>query len=392
MMLKLEQVFFGRGPDGYGILGVSPGARPFAARVEALCGGVGTPDGTYGGEPFLLSKPIGDNIVMLCGRRGAPDSAGRETLFFHALVAPKTALVAAKADAFSLFGQGAFADKMPAGEIKPLRIGAKSGGDGSPSRPDGGRIVDASLPCVIRSAKPAHDTVRAIVGARALDLPWATFSFQELSGFDVQVLPHHASIPTRFTEYDDSGNLIRTASQHPVAMPSESEMMTLASRNRTAEQHPTHVDSKHSVMLKLSVAVNAMLAAFCFLLLVSRNKDAKPPLQYQEPPARSDQDSLLEELQGETNRLATALQDANQKIEMLEGIPRGISEAERKDIIADAWKAIIADIPTNDIAYCLECLNVIGEMDKFSQQVPTIRDHVSKWLEKLHQQTPNPEK
>ena len=374
MMLKLEQVFFGRGSDGYGILGVSPGARPFSARVEALCGGVGTPDGTYGGEPFLLSQPIGDRTVLLCGRRGAPDSAGRETLFFHALVATKKDLLAAKADAFSLFDQGAFATKMPPGGTEPLQLDVKSGRDGSTSRPDGGRTENASLPCVIRSDKPAHDAVRAFVGARSLDLSWATFSFQALSGFDVQALPHRATIPARFTEYDDSGKLIRTTSHHPVVAPSKSAPISHTSWERPAEQHPNQVDSNRCAMLRISIAVNAMLAAVCILLLVSRKTDTEPPLPPQEPPVRSVQESILKKLQGETNRLAIALQEANQKIETLEAIPRGISEAERKNIIATAQKEILDKVPVDEINICLDPLvGKSSEKERIQQWLDTIR-------------------
>lgn len=60
MRVRLEQVFYGRGDNGYAVLGVSPGGRPLARRVAALCGAVGTPGGNYGGEPFLLSVPDGD--------------------------------------------------------------------------------------------------------------------------------------------------------------------------------------------------------------------------------------------------------------------------------------------------------------------------------------------
>ena len=146
MTITCEQLFYGRGERGYAILGASPGAGSFAARIVALCGSVGTPGGSYGGEPFLLSVPEGDRVLMVCGRRGAPDSMGRETLFFHALVVAKTDLVAAKADAFSLFAQRAFAAKMPGGAIGDFRIDFKPGRDGSTSRPPDGRAVGASLP------------------------------------------------------------------------------------------------------------------------------------------------------------------------------------------------------------------------------------------------------
>ena len=385
MTLNLEQAYFGRGADGYGILGASPGARPFAARVEALCGGVGTPDGTYGGDPILVSQPIGDRIVLLCGRSGPLDSVGRSTLFFHALVATKKDLLAAKADAFSLFDQGAFATKMALGGTEPLQLDVKSGRDGSTSRPDGGRTENASLPCVIRSDKPAHDAVRAFVGARSLDLSWATFSFQALSGFDVQALPHRATIPARFTEYDDFGRLIRPASSHPATAPSKSEPMTFASQNRMAKQPPTQVDSKHSATLKLSIVVNVVLAAACVLLFACRKSETpKPPSLLEDiqvetnRPAIAMQDEkrkieTLEELQVETNRLAIALQDEKRKIATLEASLSVVSDAEREKIAETARAEILARVPVNDITVCLEAL--VGKKDE--------KQRIKLWLDTI---------
>lgn len=277
MNLSLEQVFYGRGSHGYGILGASPGARPFVPRVETLCGAVGTPGGDYGGEPFLLSVPEGDHIIMICGRRGAPDSMGRGTLFFHALVAEKKALAVAKADAFSLFEQGAFADKMPSGFIDPLSFEVKSGRDGFTSRPSGGRIVDASLPCFVRVPRPAPDAVRAFVGNRANDLAWATFAFQSLDGFDVQVLPPRRSAPRTANEYDASGNLLRAVAQAGTNLPNRTTPDEDPSGRDSSASRPSGervIDASpppgKSPMLKFSLAANAVLAVLCIALYMNR--------------------------------------------------------------------------------------------------------------------------
>ena len=208
MKLLLEQLFYGRGERGYGLLASSPGASPLAARVAELCGAVGTPGTDYVGEPFLLSVPDGDRVLMLCGRRGAPDPMGRGTLFFHALAAAKKDLDAAGADAFSLFAQGAFEAKMPGGAVGALAVDSVPAGGGAPGRP---RAPGAPLPCFVRLPRPAPDVVRAIVGGRANGLAWATFSFQPLDGFDVQVLPPRASTPRSANECDAGGSLLRPA-------------------------------------------------------------------------------------------------------------------------------------------------------------------------------------
>lgn len=356
MTLSLEQVFFGRGSRGYAVLGNSPGARSLVARVEAICGSIGTPDGNWSGEPFLLSVPDRERVVMVCVRRGEPDGMGRSTLFFHALVAKRESLVAAEADAFALFERGAFADRMPSGPIEALPFEVKPGRDGSTSRPNGGRIMDASLPCVFRSSRPEVDLVRSAVADRALDLAWATYSFVSLSGFDVQVLPPRVSAPSGCNEYDSDGKLLRIRNKEPVE--------ETRSRIVMSERHPNSPSRASltgsgapaaSFALKVSLLANAALVALCLLLLAGRKAD--PPMPPQ-PTIRGDVSSLEEQvkdLQGETNRLAVASATLKRENADLKArhASASISEDRRTDIISEARKALIADIPTNDIDECL---------------------------------------
>lgn len=319
MTITLEQIFYGRGSRGYAVLGTSPGAKPFAPRIEALCGAVGTPAADYGGEPFLLSVPDGDRVLLVCGRRGAPDSMERGTLFFHALVAEKTVLAAAKADAFSLFDQGAFADKMPTGEIKALRIDAKPGRDGSPSRPTGGHFVDASLPCVIRSDKPDPNLVRAVLAGRVNDCAWSTFAFQFLDGFTAQVLPACVAAPRTANEYDPTGKLLRPAATKQSAEPRRVDSDGVSSGRDGSPSHPPFgcvVDASpppgNSPMLKLSLAANAVLAVLCAVLCTNR----KPPEPVRvEVPVEKVVEKLVEvpPSQAVTNAIAKAAVEAERK-------------------------------------------------------------------------------
>ena len=319
MHISLDQLFYGRGERGYAILGASPGAEPFAARVESLCGGVGTPGGDYGGEPFLLSVPDGDRVLLICGRRGAPDGMGRGTLFFHALVVEKTVLSAAKADAFSLFKQGAFADRMPTGEIKALRIDANPGSDGSPSRPTGGRFVDASLPCVIRSDKPDPNLVRAVLAGRVNDCAWSTFAFQFLDGFTAQVLPARVAAPRTANEYDPTGKLLRPAATKQSAEPRRDDSDGVSSGRDGSPSRPTNgrvvpgfPPFKTSPMLKLSFAANAALAVLCIALYTNR----KPTKQVRvEVPVEKVVEKTIEvpPSQAVTNAIAKAAAEAERR-------------------------------------------------------------------------------
>lgn len=264
MKIVLEQLFYGRGARGYGILGASPGAENFAARVESLCGAVGTPGGDYGGEPFLISVPEGEYAIMLCGRRGAPDSMGRATLFFHALAANKAEMAKAKADAFSLFEQGAFNNKMPQGAVKAVDLHI----DAQTRRPPDNLRIDAQmrLPAVIRSSSPVQGIVREVACDRALDLAWATFAFQALQGFDIQVLSPRTSIPRTLNEYDASGKLLRAAAagERPLNRPPMDGRTQCEAQGRVQPPH------RSSAMLKFSLAVNVVLAVLLAAVFAQR--------------------------------------------------------------------------------------------------------------------------
>ena len=276
MNMSIEQIFYGRGIYGYGILGVSPGGSSFASRVEAICGMVGTPGVDYGGEPFLISVPESDHVVMVCGRRGEPDSMGRSTLLFHALVAGKAEMADANADAFSLFEQGLFTDEIPAGEIAALSIDVKSADNAYP-HPE--NFVGMTVPCVIRSDKPQFDLVRAAVGDQALELSWATLAFQPMRNFDVIVLPPRASCQRNVNEYDSSGRIIRsvaTTRNSKEAVPPHKcpDERPFPSSGQTVSMTPK---GNLSTMFVLSVAINIALAVVCVALLASRRTVTDSP-------------------------------------------------------------------------------------------------------------------
>ena len=276
MKISFEQLFYGRGERGYGILGVSPGGNPFAPRVESLCGAVGTPSGDYGGEPFLLSVPEGDHVVMVCGRRGPPDAMGRSTLFFHALVANRAEMVYANTDAFSLFSQGMFADEMPSGEIASLDVDVKPS---AATLPRDGTVAHVLLPCLFRAAAPAQKLVRVTVGDQARVLSWATFAFQSMRGFDIQVLPPRVSCSRDVNEYDLTGKLISPAretgnSRMEASQPRHPDERSYPSDRQVARVTP---ERNSSTMLKLSAIINIGLAIICAVLIISRKSKTFSP-------------------------------------------------------------------------------------------------------------------
>ena len=282
MRLSLEQVFYGRGERGYCVLAMSPGASPWAGRVEALCGAVGMAGSDYAGDPFLLSVPEGDRVLMVCGRRGAPDSMGRETLFFHALVASRNDLAAAKADAFSLFARNVFAERPPSGKTASPLLVDTSGGTALDGRSKGAldRAGVPAFPCLVRSERPAPDTVRASVGSRILDVAWATFAFQPLDRFDVQVLSPRVPNPFGWAEYDASLNLLRPMRRVAGSAGSERAQAPHSGRGRAVDASPSRASS---TLLKVSLFGNLVLAVACAALFSSRKEAPEPPVVERPP-------------------------------------------------------------------------------------------------------------
>lgn len=273
MKIELAQVFYGRGERGYGVLGTSQEGQRFAARVEALCGSVGTPDGGYGGEPFLLSVPEGDRVVMVCGRRGAPDSIGRGTLFFHALVARGADLATVGTDAFSLFAQGAFAERMPESGVENLQLDVQVDGKCPQNSA-------AAFPAAIRSERPEPDAVRFLAGDRANTLRWTTCAFQPMPGFDLQVLPSRTTLPPGTNEYDAEGRLVRAAAgTGSGTRPARTSPPIQPDAEKRDGFPPTGTNLRPAgtgdgTLLKLSLLGNAVLAVVCaFLWLASSGKD-----------------------------------------------------------------------------------------------------------------------
>ena len=99
MQVKLEQVFYGRGQFGYGVLGASPNGKAFSDAVESLCESIGSPDAFLTWEPFLVNRRFGDYCLMCRVQPGEPDSCGRPTILYHVLIGLTSEMVAAGLDA-----------------------------------------------------------------------------------------------------------------------------------------------------------------------------------------------------------------------------------------------------------------------------------------------------
>ena len=283
MKLLLEQLFYGRGERGYDVLGASPGGLPFAHRVEALCDGVGTPSVGYAGEPILLSVPEGDRVIMICGHRGISDPMGRDTLFFHALVSSRKDLNTARANAFALFDQGAFGEKMAGPSVDAVQLDFKTIRDDGKNGITDGLAVGASLPAIVRSGKPEPELVRSALGNRANELAWATFGFSGRDDFDLLVLPAGTAVSSRYSEFDATGRPLMGTRR--VTVPSASSLTRSGDSQKKAsvgEPVSRAAGRNNSIAFRLSFAVNVLLAIACAALAGGRKTQI--PVETDEKP------------------------------------------------------------------------------------------------------------
>ncbi len=244
-MPNLGQVFYGRGPDGYGVLGVSPAGRPFIGSVASLCRAVGSPDRPGEIPTFLLGKREGDAAIMIRACRGAADPTGRATVFFHALVADAISLRSAGLDAFAFAENGTFASACPSRELPDLVFPDVRS---QPSVQPPARSLE--LPATISSDRPLDALVRRELGTESLDKNWATFSYNPLPGFDLCVLSSYSPRTGGGTEYAFDGAGVRRLSPEPT------------SGRQTAFASPAERNSpkRSNLPLVISLAANVALA------------------------------------------------------------------------------------------------------------------------------------
>ena len=260
-MAQLGQIFYGRAPDGYGVLGSSPAGRSFIGAVAALCRAVGSPDRPGDVRPFLLSKREGTAVLMILACRGPADPTGRATIFFHALIADVDSLRAAGLDAFSLAKAGVFAESCPSREPPDLPFPNAKQHQVAPAE---GRGID--MPATISAERPLDELVRQELGAKSLDLNWATFTFNPLSDFDLCVLSSYSPRKGTGTQYAFDNAGLHCLS--PVSAARKTGGEESSSTGRSFRQ-------KSSRFLLLSLAVNAVLV-FAFFLR-GGNRDGEKP-------------------------------------------------------------------------------------------------------------------
>ena len=204
----VEQIFYGRGPDGYAILGSSVPSCGLTDQVLELCQSVGTPgfEREDDNQPFLLQKVCGANVLMVCGRNGDIDPLGRKTLFFHAVVVPATYAKEQKISAADLYRAGVFSPKCLDGKLSGLVIDGVAGEQSSGSSP---RFM---FPAVFSCRRANNLALVSLLRGHLVGTNWVTMCWRVMAGFEWVGLDESwnaSSVPADYAVYDGEGKLQR---------------------------------------------------------------------------------------------------------------------------------------------------------------------------------------
>lgn len=299
MSIKIEQVFYGRGQFGYGILALSKGAGAFEDAVRSLCESIGSPDAFVSWKPFLVNRIFGDYCLMVCVQPGAADSGGRPTVFCHVLIGLASELTVAGLDAFVLSDLRLFrnaADERP----EALSVEAVA------RKPTATPPFRIQFPAVVSVREPDSDLIRALLGSGSTRRSWATYAFQPMSGFDLYALNSRSSLPWGIACYDVNGNVLSKV----VSNDKGTTVKTGKKQMSPFEKSP---------LFGVSLAVNAVLIVICALLLMRRPSVQMgsdiPPTEDLQAVAEDSLRQRIADLEKENGKLASDKAQLEGKLE-----------------------------------------------------------------------------
>lgn len=276
-MIKLEQLYWGHDGGRYRLLGASSQAP--ADEVARFRDRLGTPDGLSEIKPFLLSVPVGDRLIMMCGRQGRRDNIGRKTLFFHALIGNRTECTQHRVNAYSLWEAGLFkAEYVDGTSVEPIWAQdlPEMHAPGAETPPwDGQKLA-------IRSAEPENELVCRMLGTRINDVPWAGFTWNPLDDFPLYAISRYAAMPKDRPCHD----LKKTADARPEPAPLKPSTPDLVNGEKMKRGSNFSVILL-SILLIVSLGFNAWLAWQCH---IGKTRQQPPPT----PKVKFDWDKKVE--------------------------------------------------------------------------------------------------
>lgn len=266
--LRLDQVFYGTSPSGYGILGTSLTDKSVAQSAINVCLAVGQNPGSGLAKPILLSRVVGDRIVMARLCNGGKDSSGRNSIFIHAFVASVQEARSTYITTFSLEDDCVFCNRMPDSPSMPVIVESRP-------LPEVLSSVPLELPAAIETSEPDTVLMRHIVAGRENELSWSTFAFDDMPGYDIICISPLASTPERRNIYDTELRLVRGATVKwdapaPASPPCVEKPSCPPQRNPLPTEGVRKGRNGLLVPLLLSITVNVVLLAV-FVLAKDEN-------------------------------------------------------------------------------------------------------------------------
>ena len=257
--ILLDQVFYGSGALGYGILATSIADRGYANTTVNVCLEVGQLPGSGLRAPVFLSRIIGDSIVMARLCNGALDPAGRSTLFVHALVGSVQEVRKAGITTFTLADAGVFRDNVTDSSTKAIEVEANKSSTHLPS-------VVLELPAAIETSEPDEKLMRQIVAGRETEMSWSTFAFEDMFGYDIICISKSAPRPSARAIYDSDLRLLRSKPNNrivrieptPESTAKDTPLPSSPSRDGCSSDRAER-KNKMFVILLVSIALNLVL-------------------------------------------------------------------------------------------------------------------------------------
>ncbi len=320
MRIKLGQIFYGMGSQGYAVLACSPGAAGFEKASAGLCGMIGTPQLSTISPFVLASRPIGDAVLCARASQGQDDPNGRRTLLFHILVAQKVALKEGEIDAFSLAEVGAFSSSVPRGLLPDLEIAIPPTMAHFTSKAP----FEVVFPAVLRLAKANDVLVRSILGKEVNRKTWTTLSEFAQERFDLCCVDMYAALPSGRRVYGENG-LIRDAMQG-TSKPQVTSSASTVERPR---------NSRWSAGFAISLLLNCIFALGIFFL-VSQGKDRKAPRKDVCESLDNERQAFIEK----TALLEKELSAVGEKMKELDAIMSQLSE----DSVFHDWPGVVSKV------------------------------------------------
>lgn len=258
--ITLQQFFYGRDElRDYCLLASSVDDAELRSCVEEMCETYQSPLAGGLPAPVLMTRVVGRYILFSCVRNGLRDSVGRGTIFFHVFTAEVETVSGTDVDAFRLFADGQFAERLPNTNehISPVTIVVKHW--------EGPSGVNLKLPAAIEAEPSDVELFRRILGDLSNCISWVTFASRDMPGFELIGIQPGVRMSLHRYRYDAEFNIIGqpllTAGEPTTDDKCNSSRITTGgnlSKRATVSSYAERGSSRHlwfSLILNLILAV-----------------------------------------------------------------------------------------------------------------------------------------